>query len=89
MLPLEHSAILLTCIKRYCVLKPHFSVIFEWRLKDRFYCILLQHALPHLRKTKGSITNISSIAGGYGQDEATTYCATKVGLLCMMLTNLD
>ena len=32
MLPLEHSAILLTCIKRYTVLKPNFWS-FEWPLK--------------------------------------------------------
>ena len=36
MLPLEHSAMLLTCIKRYLVLKTNFCVIFEWPLKTGF-----------------------------------------------------
>jgi NAD(P)-dependent dehydrogenase (short-subunit alcohol dehydrogenase family) len=34
-------------------------------------------ALPHLRKTKGNIINISSLVGAMGQLHATTYVATK------------
>ncbi len=34
-------------------------------------------ALPHLRKTRGSIINISSLVAKMGQEGATTYCATK------------
>jgi len=34
-------------------------------------------ALPHLRKTKGNIINISSLVGAMGQLYATTYVATK------------
>ena len=34
-------------------------------------------ALPHLRKTRGSIVNISSLVSQLGQEGATTYCATK------------
>jgi NAD(P)-dependent dehydrogenase (short-subunit alcohol dehydrogenase family) len=34
-------------------------------------------ALPHLRKTKGNIINISSLVGTIGQLHATTYVATK------------
>ena len=34
-------------------------------------------ALPHLRKTKGNIINISSLVGSIGQLHATTYVATK------------
>ena len=33
MLPLEHSAILLTCIKQLSVLKTYFGLLFEWPLK--------------------------------------------------------
>ena len=40
MLPLEHSAILLTCIKRYSVLKTNFCVLFEWPLKTGFTVIV-------------------------------------------------
>jgi NAD(P)-dependent dehydrogenase (short-subunit alcohol dehydrogenase family) len=34
-------------------------------------------ALPHLRKTKGNIINLSSLVGSMGQLYATTYVATK------------
>jgi len=34
-------------------------------------------ALPHLRKTRGSILNMSSLVGAIGQEGATTYCAAK------------
>jgi NAD(P)-dependent dehydrogenase (short-subunit alcohol dehydrogenase family) len=37
-------------------------------------------ALPHLRKTRGSIINMSSLVGTMGQELATTYCATKGGI---------
>ena len=36
-----------------------------------------RHALPHLRKTKGNIINLSSLVGRMGQHHATTYVATK------------
>ena len=36
MLPLEHSAILLTCIKRQLVLKTNFLSSFGWLLKTGF-----------------------------------------------------
>jgi NAD(P)-dependent dehydrogenase (short-subunit alcohol dehydrogenase family) len=36
-----------------------------------------RHALPHLRKTKGNIINLSSLVGSMGQHYATTYVATK------------
>jgi NAD(P)-dependent dehydrogenase (short-subunit alcohol dehydrogenase family) len=34
-------------------------------------------ALPHLRKTRGNIINLSSLVGSMGQLHATTYVATK------------
>jgi len=37
-------------------------------------------ALPHLRKTRGSIINMGSLVGVMGQQLATTYCATKGGI---------
>jgi NAD(P)-dependent dehydrogenase (short-subunit alcohol dehydrogenase family) len=36
-----------------------------------------KYALPHLRKTQGSIVNISSLVAHLGQEGATIYCATK------------
>ena len=37
-------------------------------------------ALPHIRKTKGNIINMSSLVGTIGQVGATTYVATKGGI---------
>jgi NAD(P)-dependent dehydrogenase (short-subunit alcohol dehydrogenase family) len=36
-----------------------------------------KHALPHLRKTKGTIVNMASMVGILGQDQAAAYCSTK------------
>ena len=36
-----------------------------------------KYALPHLRKTRGTIINIGSILGVTGQEESTLYTATK------------
>ncbi len=36
-----------------------------------------KYALPHLRKTKGTIINVSSMVGILGQDQAAGYCGTK------------
>lgn len=57
-----------------------FRQLFDLNLMSVFLCC--KYALPYLRKNKGSsITNIASVAGGYGQDEAVTYCATKGGVI--------
>jgi NAD(P)-dependent dehydrogenase (short-subunit alcohol dehydrogenase family) len=39
-----------------------------------------KYALPHLRKTKGNIINMSSLVGHFGQQHACTYVATKGGI---------
>jgi len=36
-----------------------------------------KYALPHLRKTKGTIINMASMVGILGQDKAAAYCSTK------------
>ncbi len=36
-----------------------------------------KHALPHLRKTRGTIVNMASMVGILGQDQAVAYCSTK------------
>jgi NAD(P)-dependent dehydrogenase (short-subunit alcohol dehydrogenase family) len=41
---------------------------------------LCRLALPHLRKTKGSVVNVSSLVAAMGQLHATTYAATKGAL---------
>ena len=42
--------------------------------------VACQQALPHLRRTQGSIINISSLVGSIGQLHGTTYVATKGAL---------
>ena len=39
-----------------------------------------KYALPHLRRTRGSIINLGSIVGAVGQWQAATYCASKGGV---------
>jgi NAD(P)-dependent dehydrogenase (short-subunit alcohol dehydrogenase family) len=41
------------------------------------YFAACKFALPHLRKVKGNIINMSSLVGQMGQLQATTYVATK------------
>ncbi|XP_053381555.1 17-beta-hydroxysteroid dehydrogenase 14-like isoform X2 [Mercenaria mercenaria] len=43
------------------------------------YFTASKYALPHLRKTKGSIVNITSISGHAGTANSPSYCATKGG----------
>jgi NAD(P)-dependent dehydrogenase (short-subunit alcohol dehydrogenase family) len=42
---------------------------------------LCQLALPHLRRTRGSIVNVASLVATLGQHHATTYVATKGAVL--------
>ena len=44
----EHSAILLTCIKRYSFLKTNFWSIFEWPLKTDFAAYRYKRPLKYL-----------------------------------------
>ena len=52
-----------------------FRDLLELNLISMF--VACQRALPQLRKTKGSIINMSSLVGSMGQLHATTYVATK------------
>jgi NAD(P)-dependent dehydrogenase (short-subunit alcohol dehydrogenase family) len=47
------------------------------RLNLVSYFAASKYALPHLRKTRGNIINISSLVGHMGQEWATIYVATK------------
>ena len=69
MLPLELSAILLTCIKQKSVLKTNFGLLFEWSLKTDFTvisdtdeCILASSANPddrlHFTEMSYNIENL-------------------------------
>ncbi len=45
------------------------------------YFAACKAALPHLRRVRGSIINMSSLVGVMGQQFATTYCAAKAGII--------
>jgi NAD(P)-dependent dehydrogenase (short-subunit alcohol dehydrogenase family) len=55
-----------------------FRLLLDLNLVSIFAACKL--ALPHLRKTKGNIINMSSLVGIMGQVGATTYVATKGGI---------
>ena len=42
--------------------------------------LLIKHAMPHLRKTRGAIVNIGSIEGLGANPHHAAYCASKAGL---------
>jgi len=50
-------------------------------LRSTFLCS--KYAIPHLRKTRGNIINISSMVGQVGQPNAGAYSATKGGQIAM------
>jgi NAD(P)-dependent dehydrogenase (short-subunit alcohol dehydrogenase family) len=53
------------------------------RLNLVSYFVASKYALPHLRKTRGSIINMSSLVGEVGQERAVTYVATKAAIIGM------
>ncbi len=59
----------------------------EWDflLKTNLYSTFLcsKYAVPHLKKTKGNIINISSMVGLVGQPNSVAYSATKGGQISM------
>jgi len=55
--------------------EQEFRDLFELNVVSLFAAC--RRALPHLRKAKGSIINMSSLVGQMGQLHATTYVATK------------
>jgi NAD(P)-dependent dehydrogenase (short-subunit alcohol dehydrogenase family) len=58
-----------------------FRDLFELNVVSIFAAC--QRALPHLRKTKGNIINMSSLVGAMGQPGAVTYVATKGAITAM------
>jgi 3-oxoacyl-[acyl-carrier protein] reductase len=55
--------------------------IFGVNVKGAFYCT--RAAMPLLRERKGSIVNVTSVAGIVGQGSSIPYCASKAALNCM------
>lgn len=61
--------------------EEEWDFIINTNLRSVFLCS--KYALPHLKKTKGSIINISSMVGLVGQSNAGAYSATKGGIIAM------
>jgi len=55
--------------------------IIDTNLKSVFLCS--KYAIPHLRKTRGCIINMSSMVGIVGQGNSGAYSATKGGIIAM------
>ena len=61
--------------------EEEWDFIVSTNLRSTFLCS--KYAIPHLRKTKGNIINISSMVGKVGQPNAGAYSATKGGQIAM------
>jgi len=61
--------------------EDEWEFIINTNLRSTFLCS--KYAIPHLRKTKGCIINISSMVGLVGQPNAGAYSATKGGQIAM------
>jgi len=61
--------------------EEEWEFIINTNLRSTFLCS--KYAIPHLRKTKGNIINISSMVGQVGQPNAGAYSATKGGQIAM------
>ncbi len=61
--------------------EQEWEFIQNTNLRSTFLCS--KYAIPHLRKTRGNIINISSMVGLVGQPNAGAYSATKGGQIAM------
>jgi len=61
--------------------EDEWAFIQNTNLRSTFLCS--KYCLPHLKKTKGNIINISSMVGVVGQPNAAAYSASKGGQIAM------
>ena len=61
--------------------EEEWDFILNTNLKSVFLCS--KYAIPHLRKTRGTIVNMASMVGLVGQRNAGAYSATKGGIIAM------
>ncbi len=61
--------------------EEEWDYIISTNLKSVFLCS--KFAIPHLRKTRGAIVNMSSMVGLVGQRNAGAYSASKGGIIAM------
>ena len=59
--------------------EEHWNRVVDTNLKGTFFCI--KFALPALREGRGNVVNISSTWGIKGAPFASTYCASKAGVV--------
>jgi NAD(P)-dependent dehydrogenase (short-subunit alcohol dehydrogenase family) len=58
-----------------------WSEVMDVNVRGAF--LMSKHALPHLRETRGSIVNISSIDGLWAEPGLAAYCASKGAVLAL------
>ncbi|XP_049270833.1 L-xylulose reductase isoform X2 [Rhipicephalus sanguineus] len=51
-----------------------------WETNFRGPLLMIKYAVPHLRRAKGSIVNVSSVASTIAVNTATPYCVAKAAL---------
>jgi NAD(P)-dependent dehydrogenase (short-subunit alcohol dehydrogenase family) len=61
--------------------EEEWEFIINTNLRSTFLCA--KYAIPHLRRTRGNIINISSMVGLVGQPNAGAYSASKGGQIAM------
>ena len=61
--------------------EQEWDYIIGTNLKSVFLCS--KYAIPHLRRTRGAIVNMSSMVGLVGQTNAGAYSASKGGIIAM------
>ena len=61
--------------------EQEWEFLINTNLRSTFLCS--KYAIPHLRRTRGNIINISSMVGLVGQPNAGAYTATKGGQIAM------
>lgn len=66
------------------VAEDDFNAVLLTNLSGMFYGC--KYAIPHLRKSKGAIVNMSSVLAYVGQEKTAAYSASKGGILSMTHT---
>ena len=61
------------------IIEDEWNEVIDTNLKGTF--LMTKFAIPHLKKTSGSIINIASIAGLVGFLNISSYCASKGGVI--------
>ena len=71
----NNAAVLSPCAPVHQTTLEEFDALVSVNLRGLFLCS--KHAVPHLKRTRGSIVNMSSMAGVIGEKNHAVYSATK------------